>query len=932
MSNNQKHIYLVDGSTYIFRAYHALPPLTRKSDGFPVGAISGFCNMLDKLIRDEKQRNNLTHLLVVFDASGKTFRNDIYPDYKANRSSPPEDLIPQFPVIRDATNAFNVPHVELLGYEADDLIASYTKAALSKGMQVTIVSSDKDLMQLVGNGACMLDTMKNRTINEPEVIEKFGVKPNRVIDVQSLAGDSIDNVPGVPGIGIKTAALLINEYGDLEKLIENASKIKQTKRRESVMEFADQARISRELVTLKDDIELPIPIEDIQIQSIEPKKLISFLKAMEFRTLTEKKAKEFNLSSEKIDTQEIKLNFTPKEDVYETKAPLEDIKKFDYDLYSTIQNIDQLNEWKEKISEKGYVAIDTETDSLNAIEANLIGFSFAISNNEACYIPIKHLEKNPQIELNQALVILKEIMEDRSILKILHNKKYDGLVLQKYGISIAPYDDTMLISYSIGSGGIRHNLDALAKNYLSHNALSFKEIAGTGKNQKVFNEIDISTASKYAAEDADITLRLWKLLKPKLAEDRLSSVYETIERPLAKIIMEMEKHGVSVDEKILNKLSEKFASKIKKIEEKCFEIVDVEFNLGSPKQVGEILFDKLGIKGGKKTPSGSWSTDADTLTFLASNGNALPKLLLEWRGLSKLKSTYTDALPTFINKKTNRIHTSYAMSSTSTGRLSSSDPNLQNIPIRNEDGREIRSAFIAEEGSSLISADYSQIELRIIAHMANDNNLKQAFKEKIDIHSLTASEVFGVPLKDMNNEIRRRAKAINFGIIYGISAFGLSNQLGISRSEASDYIRSYFEKFPSIKDYMETTKEFAKDNGFVKTLFGRKCIIDSSMSRGPGGKAFMDRAAINAPIQGTAADIIKRAMIKIPQTLKKENLSSKMIMQVHDELIFETKDEDVEKTINLVKNEMSNAHKPIIELSVDLEVEAAFGKNWDQAH
>ena len=932
MSNNQKHIYLVDGSTYIFRAYHALPPLTRKSDGFPVGAISGFCNMLDKLIRDEKQRNNLTHLLVVFDASGKTFRNDIYPDYKANRSSPPEDLIPQFPVIRDATNAFNVPHVELLGYEADDLIASYTKAALSKGMQVTIVSSDKDLMQLVGNGACMLDTMKNRTINEPEVIEKFGVKPNRVIDVQSLAGDSIDNVPGVPGIGIKTAALLINEYGDLEKLIENASKIKQTKRRESVMEFADQARISRELVTLKDDIELPIPIEDIQIQSIEPKKLISFLKAMEFRTLTEKKAKEFNLSSEKIDTQEIKLNFTPKEDVYETKAPLEDIKKFDYDLYSTIQSIDQLSEWKEKISEKGYVAIDTETDSLNAIEANLIGFSFAISNNEACYIPIKHLEKNPQIELNQALVILKEIMEDQSILKILHNKKYDGLVLQKYGISIAPYDDTMLISYSIGSGGIRHNLDALAKNYLSHNALSFKEIAGTGKNQKVFNEIDISTASKYAAEDADITLRLWKILKPKLAEDRLSSVYETIERPLAKIIMEMEKHGVSVDEKILNKLSEKFASKIKKIEEKCFEIVGVEFNLGSPKQVGEILFDKLGIKGGKKTPSGSWSTDADTLTFLASNGNALPKLLLEWRGLSKLKSTYTDALPTFINKKTNRIHTSYAMSSTSTGRLSSSDPNLQNIPIRNEDGREIRSAFIAEEGSSLISADYSQIELRIIAHMANDNNLKQAFKEKIDIHSLTASEVFGVPLKDMNNEIRRRAKAINFGIIYGISAFGLSNQLDISRSEASDYIRSYFEKFPSIKDYMETTKEFAKENGFVKTLFGRKCIIDSSMSRGPGGKAFMDRAAINAPIQGTAADIIKRAMIKIPQTLKKENLSSKMIMQVHDELIFETKDEDVEKTINLVKNEMSNAHKPIIELSVDLEVEAAFGKNWDQAH
>ena len=932
MKNNQKHIYLVDGSTYIFRAYHALPPLTRKSDGFPVGAISGFCNMLDKLIRDEKQKNNLTHLLVVFDASGKTFRNEIYPEYKANRSSPPEDLIPQFPVIREATNAFNVPHVELLGYEADDLIASYTKSALSKDMQVTIVSSDKDLMQLVGDGASMLDTMKNRIIKDNEVIEKFGVKPNRVIDVQSLAGDSIDNVPGVPGIGIKTAALLINEYGDLDKLIENASQIKQTKRRESIIEFAEQARISRELVTLKDDIKLPIPIDDIEIQSIEPHKLISFLKAMEFKTLTEKKAKEFNIYPDEVVSQKLELNFNPKEDTGEVQKNEEDIKKFEYEKYSTIQSLEELNKWKEKISEKGYVAIDTETDSLNAVEANLIGFSMAISNNEACYVPLNHLEESSQIELDQALKILKEIMEDESVLKILHNKKYDGLVLLKYGISITPYDDTMLISYSIGSGGIRHNLDTLAKNYLSHNTISFKDIAGTGKNQKLFNEIDISTATKYAAEDADVTLRLWKVLKLKLRQDKLSSVYETIERPLAKVIMDMEKYGVSIDEKILNKLSEKFEVKIKSIEKSCFEIVGEEFNLGSPKQVGEILFDKLGIKGGKKTPSGSWSTDADTLTFLASSGNTLPKLLLEWRGLSKLKSTYTDALPTFINKKTNRIHTSYAMSSTSTGRLSSSDPNLQNIPIRNEDGREIRSAFIAEKGNSLISADYSQIELRIIAHMADDDNLKQAFREKIDIHSLTASEVFGVPLKDMDSETRRKAKAINFGIIYGISAFGLSNQLDISRSEASDYIRSYFEKFPSIKDYMETTKEFAKENGFVKTLFGRKCIIDSSANRGPGGKAFMERAAINAPIQGTAADIIKRAMIKIPQVLKKENLSSKMIMQVHDELIFETKDDEIDKTIEIVRNEMSQAHKPVVNLSVDLEVEAASGKNWDQAH
>ena len=570
MNNNQKHIYLVDGSTYIFRAYHALPPLTRKSDGFPVGAISGFCNMLDKLIRDEKEKNNLTHLLVIFDAPGKTFRNSIYPEYKANRSSPPDDLIPQFPIIREATKAFNVPHVEMVGYEADDLIASYTKAAVSKGMKVTIVSSDKDLMQLVDDNASMLDTMKNRTIKENEVIEKFGVKPNKVIDVQSLAGDSVDNVPGVPGIGIKTAALLINEYDNLDKLIQNASNIKQTKRRESIIEFSEQAKVSRELVTLKNDITLPIPIEDIQIQSIEPKKLISFLKGMEFKTLAEKKAREFNVSLETIDSQEIELNFEAKNIAQEPLKDSVDITNFNYKNYSTITDITQLNEWKDKISEKGFVAIDTETDSLNAIDAHLVGFSMAIDNNEACYVPIAHSENSPQIEIEKALEVLKEIMEDQGVLKILHNKKYDGLVLQKYNISITPYDDTMLISYSIGSGGMRHNLDALSKNYLSHDAISFKEIAGTGKGQKLFTDIDIDTATKYAAEDADVTLRLWKLLKPRLAKERVSSLYETIERPLAKIIMEMEKHGVSVDEKILNRLSEKFERKIQEIEKNCF--------------------------------------------------------------------------------------------------------------------------------------------------------------------------------------------------------------------------------------------------------------------------------------------------------------------------------------------------------------------------
>ena len=705
--NDKKHIYLVDGSTYIFRAYHALPPLTRKSDGFPVGAISGFCNMLDKLIKDEREKNNLTHLLVIFDASGKTFRNDIYPEYKANRSSPPEDLIPQFPVIRKATDAFNVNHVEMLGYEADDLIASYAKAAINEKMKVTIVSSDKDLMQLVKEDVSMLDTMKNRLIQKNEVIEKFGVEPKKVIDVQSLAGDSIDNIPGVPGIGIKTAALLINEYGNLDNLLEKASNIKQNKRRESLIEFADQARLSRELVTLKEDVKLPIPIKDIEIQSFDPKKLISFLKGMEFKTLTEKKAREFNLNLEDIETEELELEFNKEKEVETETKNEKDFNKFDYKKYSTIVNKNELDNWKRKITEKGYVAIDTETDSLNAIQANLIGFSLATDINEACYIPIKHDNADKQIHIDDAIDFLKSINEDPSILKIFHNKKYDALVLDKYNIKVNSYDDTMLISYSLGSGGTRHSLDFLAKKYMSHSAISFKEIAGSGKNQKSFNEISINEASIYAAEDADITFRLWKILRPRLMSEKISSVYETIERPLAKVIMDMEKNGVCVDEKILRDLSIKFENDIKKIEKECFEIVGNEFNLGSPKQIGEILFDKLKIKGGKKTPSGAWSTDAETLSFLASSGNILPKLLLEWRGLSKLKSTYTDALPNFINKNTKRIHTSYSMSSTSTGRLSSSDPNLQNIPIKNDEGKMIRGAFIAEEGYSLISADYS---------------------------------------------------------------------------------------------------------------------------------------------------------------------------------------------------------------------------------
>ena len=700
-------------------------------------------------------------------------------------------------------------------------------------MKVTIVSSDKDLMQLVKKNISMLDTMKNRLIKENEVFEKFGVKPNRVIDVQSLAGDSVDNIPGVPGIGIKTASLLINEYGDLDNLLEKSSNIKQNKRRESLIEFADQARLSRELVTLKEDIELPIPIENIKIQSVEPIKLISFLKGMEFRTLTEKKAREFSLTLDEIKTEDLKLDFkNEKEKSINLKNEI-DINKFNYEKYSVVQDLKELEDWKKNIDEKGYVAVDTETDSLNAIEANLIGFSMATDINNACYIPLKHDDSSKQINFEDAISILKSIAEDKSVTKIFHNKKYDALVLDKYGIKVNSYEDTMLISYSLGSGGTRHSLDNLAKNYLSHSALSYKDIVGTGKNQKSFNEIDIYEAARYAAEDADITFRLWKLLKPRLALEKTSSVYESIERPLASIIMNMEKNGVCIDESILKKLSIKFENDISKIENECFKIVGNEFNLGSPKQIGEILFDKLKIKGGKKTPSGAWSTDAETLNFLASSGNTLPRLLLEWRGLSKLKSTYTDALPTFVNKKTKRIHTSYSMSSTSTGRLSSSDPNLQNIPIKNSEGRMIRSAFIADKGYSLISADYSQIELRIIAHISDDHNLKDAFRNDIDIHSLTASEVFGIPLKNMDQDTRRKAKAINFGIIYGISQYGLAKQINVSNHEAEEFLNSYFAKFPEIKVYMEGTIKFCRKSGFVNNIFGRKthiCLLYTSPS------------------------------------------------------------------------------------------------------
>ncbi|MEC7381218.1 MAG: DNA polymerase I [Pseudomonadota bacterium] len=933
MNKNNQHICLVDGSTYIFRAYHALPPLTRKSDGFPVGAISGFCNMLDKLVREEKEKRGITHIVVVFDASGKTFRNEIYKDYKANRSEAPEDLVPQFPVIRQATSAFNIPYVELMGFEADDLIASYAKEAEQKDMQVTIVSSDKDLMQLVSNKTSMLDTMKGKLIDKDGVFEKFGVYPEKVIDVQSLAGDSVDNIPGIPGIGIKTAALLINEYGDLNGLFKNASSIKQNKRRENIIEFEDQAYISKKLVTLKNDIPLPISIEETSLKEIEPEKLIGFLKEMEFKTLTEKKSRELNVDSDSIKASKntkkgIDLSLPNK------KRKTEEIsKEFKRDEYKIINSKEELLSWYTKAEEQGFVAFDTETNSLDAVSADMVGFSLCTSENDACYVPLLHTKTDhKQLDFNDAKTFLKELLEDESIIKILHNMKFDALVLAKYNITIENYDDTMLLSYSLGSGGIRHKLDTLIKFYFDHEAISFKELIGSGKDKKTFQEISINEAGKYAAEDADMTLRLWKKLKALLIKENQTKIYEIIEKPLAKILMDMEKEGISINIKKLKDLSKNFENKIQKISKSCFNLINEEINLASPKQVGEILFDKLVLPGGKKTSTGSWSTDAEVLENLANAGHEFPKKLLEWRALSKLKTTYTDALPNYLNEKTKRIHTSFAMATTSTGRLASSDPNLQNIPIRSEDGRMIRKAFVPEKGNLLISSDYSQIELRLIAHIADERNLKNAFLEGKDIHASTASEVFNVPIEDMKPETRRNAKAINFGIIYGISAFGLAKQLNITRTEASEYIKAYFNKYPAIKEYMEETKKFAVENGYVKTLLGRKCIIEDIKNKNPARRSFMERAAINAPIQGSAADIIKRAMILLSNNNELQELNTKMLLQVHDELIFETKKENSKKSIEKIREIMEAAHEPLLKLSVPLITETNSGENWDEAH
>ena len=923
------HIHLIDGSGFIFRAYHALPPLTRKSDGLPVGAVSGFCNMLFKMIEDQKGSDAPTHLVVVFDAKGKTFRSDIYPEYKMNRPPTPEDLIPQFPLTRDATRAFGLACIEEVGFEADDIMATLAVQAREAGARVTIVSSDKDLMQLVGDGVEMYDAMKNKRIGREQVEEKFGVGPERVIDVQSLAGDSVDNVPGAPGIGIKTAALLINEYGDLDSLLERAGEIKQPKRRESLIDNANQIRTSRELVTLKTDMQMDCTFEDFEVRAPNPDMVLGFLADMEFRTMSARIANKLGVSAPVIDIPNGARVNAPKEQV-----------PFDSSKYECVRDASELNRWVHKIYECGYVAVDTETTGLNEMIVDLVGICLSVKAGEACYIPLSHKGGEDdlfggsslvegQMNLDEALKILRPVLQDTSIIKIGQNMKYDAKIFARYEVAIAPVDDTMLLSYALNGGKHNHGMDYLSERYLEHKPISIKTVLGAGKSAITFDKVGIDDAVKYAAEDADITLRLWQLFKPQLHSVGVTKVYETLERPLIPVLAEMEMHGIRVDRDTLSRMSNNFAQSMSGLEAEIYELAGQSFNVGSPKQLGEILFDKLELPGGKKGKTGAYGTGVDVLEDLAAEGYDLPTRVLDWRQMSKLKSTYTDALQTHINPNTGRVHTSYVISGASTGRLSSTDPNLQNIPIRSDAGRKIREAFIADEGNVLLSLDYSQIELRILAHIAKIDSLKQAFHEGQDIHALTASQMFNVPLENMDPMVRRQAKAINFGVIYGISGFGLARNLRIPRKEAQAFIDTYFERFPGIRNYMDETVTFAKENGFVQTLFGRKIHTSEINAKGPQA-GFAKRAAINAPIQGTAADVIRRAMIQMPKAIA--HLPAKMLLQVHDELIFEVPESAVEETTNIVRRIMENASEPVVKLDVPLVVDAGTGKNWADAH
>ncbi|CAM1638025.1 3'-5' exonuclease domain [Bartonella apihabitans] len=977
------HLFLVDGSSYIFRAYHALPPLTRKKDGLPVGALAGFCNMLWKLLcdaRDTAVGVVPTHFAVIFDYSSETFRKKIYPEYKANRPTPPDDLIPQFSLIRQATRAFNLPCIEKEGYEADDIIATYASEATRSGAKTTIISSDKDLMQLVNQQVGMYDGMKDRPIGIAEVIEKWGVPPEKMIDLQSLTGDSTDNVPGVPGIGPKTAAQLLDEFGDLDTLLAHAGDIKQQKRRENIIEFADQARLARQLVTLKTDVPLETGLDGLLLEPTDGPRLIGFLKAMEFNSLTRRVAEATNCDAALIEPVELDVEWGKSAhgpdleagsdvggapDVHgngqqEQKSDSDDsqentpqllaekrkkealTEKIDTTAYHTITDEAELKQWLDRALDQGFFAFDTETTSLDPMQAELVGFSIGLKPGEAAYVPLNHVDGSNdllgggrlkgQLDTQKAVALLKPVLENPAILKIAQNMKYDWLVMRQYHVTIRSFDDTMLLSYVLDAGTLTHGMDALSERWLGHKPITFKEVAGSGKTATGFAAVDLKRATQYAAEDADVTLRLWRVLKPQIVARGVTRVYERLERPLVTVLARMEERGVLVDRQLLSRLSGELAQSAAALEDEIYQLAGEKFNIGSPKQLGEILFGKMGLPGGSKTKTGQWSTSAQVLEDLAAEGHELPRKIVDWRQLTKLKSTYTDALPNYILPETGRVHTNYSMAATSTGRLASSDPNLQNIPVRTPEGRKIRAAFIAGPGNLLLSADYSQIELRVLAHVADIKALKKAFADGLDIHAMTASEMFGVPIEGMPPEVRRRAKAINFGIIYGISAFGLANQLSIPREEAAQYIRTYFERFPGIKDYMEKTKAFAHEHGFVETIFGRRAHYPDINSKSAQVRAFNERAAINAPIQGAAADIIRRAMIKMDDALKEAGLSAKMLLQVHDELIFELPENEVEKTTALVKNVMENATMPALSLSVPLKVDARAAKNWDEAH
>ncbi len=943
---------LIDGSGFIFRAYHALPALTRKSDGLPVGAVAGFCNMLQKILeaRAENDAEAPTHAAVIFDYSAKTFRNDIYPEYKAHRPEPPEDLRPQFALIRDATRAFNLPCIEMEGYEADDLIATYARQAEAAGAQVSIVSSDKDLMQLVTDAVSIvkpgLRGGADEIIGAEGVREKFGVGPERVVDVQALAGDSVDNVPGAPGIGLKTAALLINEYGDLDTLLARAEEIKQPKRRQTLIDNAEQVRVSRQLVTLCAEVPVEEPLDAFALRDPEPETLLGFLRLMEFRTLTARVA-------ERLGVTDLPDPAAPEGASAEAKGPAPAAgadwqdpaltAPIDPSTYEIVRDADALRAWVAKIEDRGEVAIDTETTSLNEMVAELVGVSLSVTPGEACYVPLAHMtgdgdllgaaEKAPgQMDREEALEILRPMLADPAILKIGQNLKYDLKVLARHGAPVTPIDDTMLISYALDAGVHGHGMDTLSDTHLDHRPIPIKELIGSGKSAITFDRVEIDKAAPYAAEDADVTLRLHRILKPRLAREGLASVYEVMERPLVPILAQMEMAGIKVDRQHLSRLSGRFAQRMAGLEAEIHELAGDKFNVGSPKQLGEILFEKMQLPGGKKGKNGAWGTGADVLeTLAAEQGSDLAARVLDWRQVSKLKSTYTDALQEHINPETGRVHTSFSLAATSTGRLASTDPNLQNIPVRTEMGREIRAAFVAEPGNVILSLDYSQIELRILAHIAGIEALKQAFRDGQDIHAMTASEVFGVPMEEMTPEIRRQAKAINFGVIYGISAFGLSNNLRIPRDEAKAFIDAYFEKFPGIKAYMDATVAGAKETGYVSTLFGRRIHTPEIGAKGPRA-GFAQRAAINAPIQGSAADIIRRAMIRVPDAMAQAKLSGRMLLQVHDELLFEVPEAEAEDTIATVRKTMESAALPAVALATPLVVDAGQGASWAEAH